>query len=151
MAPRKSLPVTSSVNWGEDDNAPSRNICSHVCEHLAEHLVGIMHSACDSCLMLMKMISVIILYIGIQPFRIFRNLKGHLDQCFSNFEVQQNDLVTKRKKKNQKLVPRSSPGFPGGGGHRFSDYNQLPRYQPSLASLEPRPHAEPIPLWTCPG
>lgn len=102
MAPRESLPVTSSVNWGEDDNAPSRNICSHVCEHLAEHLVGIMHSACDSCLMLMKMISVIILYIGIQPFRIFRNLKGHLDQCFSNFQVQQNDLVTKRKKKKPK-------------------------------------------------
>ena len=99
--------------------------------------------------MLMKMISVIILYIGIQPFRIFRNLKSHLDQCFSNFQVQQNDLVTKNKNKNP--VPRSSPGFPGGGGHRFSDYNQLPRYQPSLASLEPRPQAEPIPLWTCPG
>ena len=58
-----------------------------------------MHSACDSYLMLMKMISVIILYIGIQPFRTFRNLKGHLDQCFSNFQVQQNDLVTKKKKK----------------------------------------------------
>ena len=58
-----------------------------------------MHSACDSYLMLMKMISVIILYIGIQPFRTFRNLKVHLDQCFSNFQVQQNDLVTKTKKK----------------------------------------------------
>ena len=96
LAPRKSLPVTSSVNWGEEDNAPSRNICSHVCEHLAERLVGIMHSACDHYLMLIKMISVLILYIGIQPFRIFRNLKSHLDQCFSNFQVQQNDLVTKK-------------------------------------------------------
>ena len=106
-----------------------------------------MHSACDSYLMLMKMISVIILYIGIQPFRTFRNLKGHLDQCFSNFQVQQNDLVTKKKKK----VPRCSPGFPGGGGHGFSAYNQLPRYRPSLASLESRPHAEPSPLGTCLG
>lgn len=60
LAPRKSLPVTSSVNWGEEDNAPSRNICSHVCEHLAERLVGIMHSACDHYLMLIKMISVLL-------------------------------------------------------------------------------------------
>ena len=149
MALKKSLHVTSSVNWGEDDNAPSGIICNRVCEHLAERLVDIRHSACDSSLMLMKMISVIILYIGIQPFRTFRNLKGHLDQCFSNFQVQQNDLLTKKKKK--KGGPRSSPGFPGGGGHRFSAYNQLPRYQPSLASLESRPQAEPTPLWTCPG
>lgn len=99
MALKKSLHVTSSVNWGEDDNAPSGIICNRVCEHLAERLVDIRHSACDSSLMLMKMISVIILYIGIQPFRTFRNLKGHLDQCFSNFQVQQNDLLTKKKKK----------------------------------------------------
>lgn len=42
----------------------------------------------------MRMITVIMMNIGFQPFRTRKDLKGHLDQHFPNFCVHHNDMVT---------------------------------------------------------
>lgn len=39
------------------------------------------------------------MYIGIQPFRTFRNLKGHLDQCFQTSRCNRMTCLQKKKKK----------------------------------------------------